>query len=194
MTIVFNWYAPTVGFSIMSVEASYLGLRVYFSNPVYDDAELRNPNNYSIVGDDAVLTSEISTAEILSVEPEDVESPTYVDLVCTDLTDGMSYLFTIVSGKIQDAGQENYMTSGNSVSYDGVSVLPYVQTVRAISETLMEVVYSKEMSPVGDLMDVESYSFDKGLIVREVIWVSPGVVHLVTTKQTPSELYTLTVQ
>jgi len=193
VTIHFNWYAPSRELGILSVVPSYLGLRIYFNDMMTDDVELRNKDNYSIVGSDSVPTSEVHNSEVVGVVPEpDVNYPEYVDLECTDITHGREYTLTITPNKLL-SWDARPLVSNNTAEYNGVSVLPRVQTVRSISATLIEVIFTKEMSPTADILDVATYSFDKGLRVREVTIVAPGVVHLLTTRQTSSEIYTLTV-
>ena len=86
MTIVFNWYGPAIPFGILRVVPSYLGLRIYFNQAAYDDAELRDPDNYTIDAIDGTPTDQVHNSDAWNVTPEDVTSPTYVDLDCTDIT------------------------------------------------------------------------------------------------------------
>ena len=183
-------YGPDL--AIFELIPGYLSLRVVFLYPFVDDDELRNPRNYTITAVDAEPTTQIHHSDVWEVTPEDIEYPTYVDLACTDLTHGKDYRLTITPDKI--TGMFGWKLINNNVGdYAGVSLIPAIQSIRPISDTIMEVVWNKEMSAMSDIADASRYSFDKGLLVREVIIVAPGVVHLVTTRQTPSELYTLTV-
>jgi hypothetical protein len=194
MTILFNWYGPELPVAVLQLIPSYLGLRIIFSKAMTNDEALRNPEYYSIEAIEAVPSSQIHNVDPWYVTPEpDVEYPTYVDLDCTDLTLGTDYRLTITPDVISTSLDE-LLTSGNNQGiYVGVSIYPYVQTVRPVSETVMEVIFNKEMSPIGDLLLASSYSFNKGLVVRDVTIIAPGTVHLLTTRQVPSELYTLTV-
>lgn len=172
-----------------SVVPSYLALRVNFAEPVYDDEELNDPDNYTItrIGSPAV------TASVVGVSPEPGGSPNYVDLECTDLTHGKQYQIEIASGKLQDAGQTKYFTFGLDATYFGVSTTPEIQSLLSTTEYEMRVVFTKAMAVNADLLDPTNWVFDKGLTVRAVSSPSPGVVLLTTSKQVPSELYTLTV-
>jgi len=173
---------------ISSVVPSYLGLRINFSVAVHDDAELRNPDNYSFT----VLSAPAVGLYALSVTPESGGSPTYVDIECTDLTDGESYQVTIAGGVIQNVTMTAYFPS-SSDSYIGVSTNPTVSSITATSSTEMMVIFSKTMAVNSELLDTTKYTFTNGLTVRSVESVSPGVVKLTTSKQIPSRLYTLTV-
>ena len=174
---------------IDSVVPSYLALRINFIEAVYDDEELNDPDNYTItcIGSPAV------TVGVISVTPEPGGAPTYVDLECTDLTHGKQYQVEIASGKIQDVGQTKYFLFGLSETYFGVSTMPAIQSLVSTSQYEMRVVFTKAMAVNDDLLNPSNWVFDKGLEVRSVASPSPGVVILTTTRQIPSELYTLTV-
>lgn len=174
---------------LASAVGSYLGLRVTYDEAMTDNDALRDPSNYSI---SQVAASGVNSAEVLSVTPEDVVNPTYVDLDCSDVTDGSVYKVTIVSGVMRTA-MNVLVIAGLDVNFVGVSELPSVQSIKAISLYEMEVVFTKEISPTSDVEDESRYSFDNGLQVRSVTIIAPGIVRLSTSRQTPSELYTLTV-
>jgi hypothetical protein len=193
MTVIFNWYGPGIPFGVLQVIPSYLGLRVIFNQAALDDAELRDPDNYTIEAIDASPNEQVHHSDAWAVTPEDVADPTYVDLDCTDLTHGYEYRLTITPSRISNAGSTEQIIGNNTADYVGVSILPRVQTVRPVSDTIMEVIFTKEVAPIAGSIDPASYSFDKGLTVREVTIIAPGTVHLLTTRQVPSELYTLTV-
>jgi hypothetical protein len=188
MTILYQYYGDPDK-AILLLVPSYLGLRVYFSEPVYNDAQLRDPDNYSIFPYEALAV----TNEVVSVTPEKEVAPSYVDLDCTDLTHNKEYRLHITEGVIQDAAQTKYFEGGMIDNFIGVSVFPTVQSIRATSQYEMQVIFSKPMAITSDLLDPSRYFFNNGLSVRSVSSLSEGVVLLSTTKQTPSELYTLTV-
>ena len=189
--IVFNWYGPESVFQILRVVGEYLGARVYFTQPCLDDANLRNPEYYSIVHADSYL---VGFLDVYSVTPEDTEFPTYVDLECSDLTDGKIYELTITDGKLSNFDQSKTIDAPNNVAeYEGVSIFPQMIDLQATSERTMLVTFNKDMSPTDPLFNPSAYTFTGGLIVYEVVRISPGVVELRTSKQTPSVLYELTV-
>lgn len=174
---------------ISSLEPSYLGLRVHFSEEVCDDDGLRNPDNYNI----SSCNDDSESLKVIDVSPEKSEYPTYVDLECTDLKDGKIYRLNIIEGAIQNASQTKKFVGDITETYTGVSLAPIIQSLKALSSTEIQVVFSKTMNVNSDLLNPKRYVFDKGLKVIKVISPSPGVVILTTTKQFPSELYTLTV-
>lgn len=189
--VVFNWYGPELAFEILRVVGSYLGARVYFTLPCKDDANLRNPEFYTIEHADSDL---VGFLDVYSVTPEDTEFPTYVDLECSDLTDGKVYLLTITSDKVLDSSETKYITApNNAAEYDGVSIFPQMVDLQSTSEQTMLVTFNKDMSPTDPLFNPSAYTFTGGLIVYEVVRISPGVMELRTSKQTPSVLYELTV-
>lgn len=189
--IIFNWYAPAVVFEILRVVGSYLSARVYFTIPAKDDANLRNPEYYSIVHDES---DQVGFLDVYSVTPEDTEFPTYVDLECGDLTDDKDYELTITTAKISNSDESKLLEEPNNVAvYEGVSIFPEVVTVQATSERTMLVSFNKDMSPNDSLFDAGSYTFTGDLVTQQVTRISPGVVELLTSKQTPSVLYELTV-
>jgi len=191
MSTVFNWYAPEAVFEILRVVGEYLGARVYFTQACTDDANLRNPEFYQILHAES---EQVGFLDVYSVTPEDTEFPTYVDLECGDLTDGKDYELTIEDGKISKFDLSKTIDAPNNVAeYEGVSIFPQAISVQATSDQTMLVTFNKDMAPNDSLFDVGSYSFTGGLVTRRVTRISPGVVELLTSKQTPSVLYELTV-
>jgi len=170
---------------------SYLGLRVTFPQTMFDDDALRDPASYAISPTEGGAVSNY----VLSVTPEEDTFPvthkSYVDLECTDLTHGKGYILEIAGSTLKDANE--IYVDANDGEFTGVSEIPDIQSLVAESETTMRLVFTKQMAITDDLLDPTRYVFDKGLTVQVVTSPSPGVVMLQTTKQTPSEYYTLTV-
>lgn len=188
MTVGYNNYGELpYQVYIASVVPSYLGLRVNFNTAMTNDAALSNPRNYTIT----VQTPSSSSCGVISVTPEAVANPTYVDLDTSDVTHGSEYILTITPDQLTDTGGD-YLGGGNTVTYSGVSLMPEISSVTTLSNALIEVQFNKAMS-LSDISDVNTYSFDKGLGIISVTVISASVVRLKTTSQTPSELYTLTV-
>lgn len=175
--------------TIENVVSSYLNLRITFSGNVVKSDDLVDPTNYQIdsIGDGVGCVVGIVT-------PEDVDEPVYIDLECTDITNGEMYQLTIEPDKIQEVISGHYLVEPNNVaSFEGVSEYPEIQTIRATSSTAMEIVFTKDMSMIASLSDPTNYTFDKGLRVIAVTVASHAMVRLTTTPQTSSELYTLTI-
>lgn len=188
MSILYDHYGdPPIDIYVQSIVPSYLGLRVNFSGEMENNDALINPFNYLITKQEFNSV----TCSVVDVTPEGVTYPTYVDLNVSDLTNGKQYLFSVVPNTIQDR-YGSYIVSGSNILYDGISDSPIIQNVTSLSSTFMEVTFSKSMN-LDDISDVNNYSFDKGLSIISVTVISSSVVRLLTTTQTPSELYTLTV-
>jgi hypothetical protein len=179
MTIVYSHYG-VLGKTIDYLEPSYLGLRVYFTETMYDDSVLNNTATYAI----APTGSGVSVT-VLSVTPEAGGTPIYVDLVVTDCTHGEEYELTLPSGTLQDSGQTKFFTSGLTETYNGVSVAPNITGLTTPLFDRVTVTFSKAMTPNATLLSPASYVFDGGLTVSAVEITSSTVVTLTTSFQQP---------
>jgi len=180
---------PHPGPLIDYVTPSHLGLRVVFVRAVYNNATLRNPANWSIsyIGAGTAVTPSVTT-----VNPESDTAPTYVDLVCTDLTAGEDYQLSVPTGVIQDSLQLAFFTTGLSANYVGVSTQPDIESLTAPSNTSIRVTFTKEMDQTSEYLDSDSYVFDNDLDVLSVSVASAEAVLLSTSSQ-GFITYTLTV-
>lgn len=177
-------------FTISNVEHTYLGLRIYFSNPCTVDSALINPDNYQIT---VSLPDVAYDFGVISVTPEDVENPEYVDLEVTDCTGDEDYTLEIVADVIKDI-YDNYITTGNNTfAFTGVTEAPEVLYVIPLSLTTMRVTFSKYMAQNQDLYNPSNYVWTSGLNTLQVAEDTNSSVILTTTEQTPSEIYELTV-
>ena len=190
--LLFSWYGePFQPIAVDSATSEYLGVRVYFTDYVKNDAEVIDPDNYTITPNEA---GAIEVGVISATLENYGAANEHVYLECQDMTQDKEYLVTVAPNKIQDVLGLGYVSAGNNTAtYDGVSVLPIVQTVTAVSDTIVDVTFSKAMSKTDDLRNATKYSFDKGLRVLGVTIISAWKVRLTTSQQSPSELYTLTV-
>lgn len=176
-----------MAFQINSVTPHEYGLYVTFNAAVLVDAELINIENYSVAPN---LPASAVYARVISVSTTD--DVTTIDVETTDYTDSQLYTLTIVDGKLQDIAHNFLNIPNNTAIFVAVSTAPVVQRISAIDDLTIEVEFSKEMS-MTDLDDRTKYVFDKGLSVISVTVVSNSVVQLTTSKQTPSEIYTLVI-
>jgi hypothetical protein len=190
MTEVFwsHYGLPYPGPLISYVTPSYLGLRVGFFRPVHDSSVLRDPTTWTItyIGDGAAVTPTITL-----VTPEAGGSPEYVDLVCTDLTDGKDYRISVSSGVIEDSSQIAYFISGLYIDYLGVSSRPDIESLVALSYNSMVLTFSRQMDQNSEFLSTESYSFDNSLFVRSIVVETPTSIILFTSSQR-DVVYTLT--
>lgn len=184
---------------IDTVTPSYLSILVSFTHMMLEDDAYTDIVNYSITPNevDAVTCEVISVTAVpysgVPIDPPPYTSSSSVILEVTDMTKDKEYLITIASNTIQGRNSEGYVVAPNNTeTFDATSELPIVQTIRSLTSYSMEVIFSKDMA-FTDLDNTSNYSFDKGLRVLGVEVVSPRTVNLTTTKQTSSELYSLTV-
>lgn len=184
-------YIPsTASISIDSVIPGYLSLRVIFSDPMLADAELLNPDNYTI---DVTNPSDDIDFECLSVQAEDTTYPSYVDLVMTDCKHGGNYEVVVPPDTMQTQ-TGGFITAGNNTkTFVGVSELPNVLSCYSVSSTSMRVVFSKTMSVNDDLDNPTRYTFTNNLRVLSVQVETPSSVLLTTSEQVQSYMYDLTV-
>lgn len=191
MTILYSHYGtPDVEIEIDSVVASYLSLRVTFSDEMLNDSELTSYGNYSVTVTEPNLAFDF---DILSVTPENVTYPTYVDLEITDCTNGREYTLVIEPDKVQTK-TGIYLSSGvNTKEFNAVSELPDVLSVEPVSSTSVRVIFSKKMSKNTSLLTQSNYSFTNNLRVISVEQENLYSVLLTTSAQTPGEIYNLTV-
>lgn len=183
-------YIPVNTVRVDSVTPGYLSMRVTFSTAMLADAELLNPNNYTI---DVTNPSDDIDFECLSVQPEDTTYPTYVDLVMTDCKNGGDYTLVVPADTFQTQAGDYIAAGSNSVTFVGVSELPNVLSCYSVSRTSMRVVFSKTMAVNDDLDNPSKYTFTNGLRVLAVQVETPSSVLLTTSEQVQSYMYDLTV-
>lgn len=186
-----TWDFTVLSFRVESVTPGYLSLRVTFTDGCLIDSELTNTANYRILVTDPTTTFDM---EAVSVTPEPgVANPTYVDLEMTDCTHGKEYTLSIIPDRIQSGTGDFITGAGGIVVFDGVSELPEIIFVEALSSTTVRVTFSKIMGETADILDLSHYSFAGGLSVFKVERETPNSVILTTSEQTSAGLYDLTV-
>lgn len=133
---------------------------------------------------------------VSSVTPQSgVTYPTYVDIRTTEQTTGASYGVTVASGA---AGpQSRYAMSMNTVGlvafFVGAGIAPTIASVAAVGQNRVDIRFDEPMLDNAALRDVSRYTFDGGLSVVSILEVVSDTVRLVTSDQTPGQLYTLTI-
>lgn len=175
----------------MPVTPDHLSLLINLNAQILNPSACENVDIYHItlVGSDAVTCSPVTVDDVYEVTSGGVK--TYVLLGVSDVTDGKEYNVTIDDNVLMIDPTPIYL-NGFTVNYFGVSQSPTIQTITAISDYIMEVVFTKDMN-LEDLNNEANYQFDKGLTIISVEIISQRVVRLHTSKQTPSEMYTLTI-
>ena len=175
----------------MATTSTYLSLEVDTGIPLRNtNGELDNIENFII----APVGADTITAGVRNIVSHDDDGGSTIFIFdTTDMTHGKEYSFTILDNKLilpVDPGPV-YLV-GFVENFFAVSELPVVQNVVPLGEQDMEILFNKDMAYL-DLDNPANYVFDKGLMVLSVRIVSPRVVRLTTSRQTPSELYSLTI-
>lgn len=161
-------------------------VRVYFDRPMKKNAALINPSNYTITPD----TADGINITVVSVSPQDVDEPEWVDLTVSEFTDTELYSMN-VDGPVDpedipmDPLQSDYSLLGQGKA-------PTVSSLVALSLHSFEITFSETMYENSFIKDPTKYSFNKGLQVLAVSYQDNKVI-LTTSEQTPGEIYTLTI-
>ena len=166
-------------------------IRITFDRPMKKNENLTDVFNYS-VSPGVVDAAIVSFSEII---PESVSSPRYVDIVLdTEMTNGRPYDLEIATfdGPTDEDGNP-FDSSTNTAVFIGKGTLPEILYVKAISQNRVDVVFTENMLDNSVIRDPLRYSFDKSLSVLSVAGLDGDTVQLVTSDQTPGELYTLTI-
>jgi len=175
---------------IIAAEMTIAGkIRVTFDRPMSKDANLSNRLFYTI----APISPGAVTPYVDEVILPDVTAPEYVDLVTSEHTDAASYEVTVDASGPTGVDGLTVDETRNVQGYTGIGDIPYVDSVVAVSENRVDVVFSENMTINDDIKDSSKYGFDNGLIVLSVLEVSGSTAKLVTSDQIPGTLYTLTV-
>lgn len=173
-------------------------VRVTFDEPMdYNGDELTNPDNYQIAQIDpgavAVVVNEVETYGT---------TPSYVDLVTSEMTDGKAYQVEVdSSGPIRDAAYNPLDAGSSTAGFTGTGQLPEVSKVEAVSEFRVDVTFTETMLDNSDLRDPSSYQWDLGLETADVLDFTEGNKVKLVVRQTadpgsgmvPGQLYTLTI-
>ncbi len=175
---------------ISAAPISATKIRITFDRAMLNDSKLRSVANYDFPPTGptgAPLT-------VLSVVPEGVTEPSYVDVTTTEMTDGEGYTAQVqeTTGPTDPEGVPIGVGAG-SIAYTGVGVDPTIDSVAATGVNGVEVKFSEAMDDNVAIRDAARYTFDNGLNVLSVSDVDNDTVTLVTDDQIPGLLYTLTV-
>ena len=180
---------------IARVVHSYLMLRVEFNSRMYViDNELMNINNYFIRGNN--IDTRIDVLNVLI--KKDVSYPKYVDLVVSDCIQGEPYVLAIVSNKIRSitsiGSPGKYICEPrNTYEFIGVTILPEIISVKALSSTKVRITFSKAMRQNDELLNPRMYHFTNELQVLRVQLENESSVILTTSPQFQAQIYELTI-
>lgn len=179
--------APRVA-SVVAV--SPFRVRVNFTGGMLNNSNLQSRFNYSVVSTGSGVEVFIS-----DVIPENTSFPSWVELVTSEHTDGEPYLVEVESGAAAPLNRFGIALnpSGDSGVYTGAGEFPTISEVRAISQNRVDVKFSEPMLDTAEIRNASNYSFTGGLLVTSVLDVVGDTVQLVTSDQTPGQVYTLTI-
>ena len=166
-------------------------MRVNFSEPMTQDAELADPLNYDFtVVDGAIIACNSAT-------PEAGADPTYVDLVVTEMTDGAAYELTVDPSITDQDGSSVEEVAG----FTGIGLKPQIASVVAQNSTTIRVTFNEPMDPnAGALINPGNYTITPSggaapVNVNDVsaFGVAPEWVDLLTSEMTDGGSYTCDV-
>lgn len=124
-------------------------MRVDFSEPMSQDAELADPDNYTFA-----VTSGVGVL-CNSATPEAGANPTYVDLVVTEMTNGAAYELTVEPGVTDQDGS----SVEEVAAFAGIGLAPQLSSVVAQNSTTIRVTFDEPMDPnAGELINVANYT------------------------------------
>jgi hypothetical protein len=162
-------------------------IRIVFDEPMRKDAQLGLPANYLFTP----VTAGAAQLYFDSVRVPDVDAPIYVEIEVSEMTDAATYDVT-VNGPTDAAF--NPIGASDTASFTGEGENPSVESVVAVSQNRVDVVFSEPMRDDPDINNPAKYGWSGGLTTLGVLEVtSAGVVKLSTSDQAPGALYTLTV-
>jgi hypothetical protein len=166
-------------------------MRVDFSEPMTQDAELADPLNYDFtVVDGAIIVCNSAT-------PEAGADPTYVDLVVTEMTEGAAYELTVDPAVTDQDGSSVEEVAG----FTGIGLKPQIASVVAQNSTTVRVTFNEPMDPnAGELINAANYTITPGggaapVNVNSVSAFGPAPewVDLLTSEMTEGGSYTCDV-
>lgn len=164
--------------------------RVHFSEPMLRGGALTSDLYYSFT----VLTAGAAPVFVERVvAPSTPTYPEYVDVYCSEMTDGANYELVVSTLGPTDRAHNHIDPTGDTVAIVGVGEVPTLSRVEAISANRVNVIFSESMRDNVAIREASRYTWDNGLETVEVIGVEGNIVQLVTTDQTPGTLYNLTI-
>jgi len=189
--IELNGFAHLAGkVGILSVTPYEKKIRVVFDRGMLKNDALTKISNYTII---RPTTDDVQPI-INSIITENVIEPTWIEINCTEHTIGSLYQLAIatVNGPTDPELMPIDLGSTPQI-YTGIGEIPTISTVESISSNLIKINFSEPMLDERAIREANNYSFDKGLIAVDVLNVDSEIVTIITSNQTPGELYTVTI-
>lgn len=166
-------------------------VRLTFDAKMLPDSRLKNINNYKIVPVFAGGADVFIKAVILPI----MSFPTFVDLDVSEMTDKSLYSAQINTGFNAPVDQFGLgiNVSKNSATFLGAGNPPTVLYVAATGPNRVDVKFSKPMLDEEQIRNPDNYQWDAGLVTIAVLGVISDTVQIVTSNQSPGQLYNLTI-
>lgn len=151
-------------------------VRLAFSEPVPNDAALIDVENY-------VFTSPSGAAVLapLSVSPEAVAEPTYVDVTVNEMTDGAAYEVEVEN--LEDVYGNAITGASASAVFSGEGSLPTLVSAVALGSKKIRLTFSENMLP-SSLGSILGYSISPVTSGAALVYVES-----VSVPDTPTNLF-----
>ena len=154
-----------------------------------------NPNealiaveNYTVTP----LTPGAKTVFFTVIEFDTTGDVLFVDIICSEMTDGSSYE-VVVGPNVQDVAFNPIDPAVDTAGFIGSGIAPTLLRVEAISLNRADVIFSERMRDNESIRDPLNYIWDNGLVTMSVLDVVEDTVKLATSDQEAGLLYALTV-
>lgn len=164
-------------------------VRFAFSEPMLNNLALKTPSNYLLMP----VTPGAAPLFFDTVDPQGVDFPTYVDVPCSEMTNGASYQGGVVTPTMSDKVNNPVDGAHTTATFTGLGTPPSVKEIHAISQNRVDVIFSEPMLDNADIRNPAKYTWSGGLSTLSVLDVLSDTVSLVTSDQTPNTLYDLSV-
>ncbi len=176
--------------TITVAPTSSITMRVTFSKPMFNDANLADPSSYTVIG----ISPGAAAVLVNSVTPEGVGEPTFVDLDITEMTDAATYEMAVAAGVKDPAG----LSVDAPAQFTGQGLRPSVVSAVALSSRKVRVTFDEIMDTTGSgLSDPANYTVTPTTPGAGPVFVStavpvgadPVAVDLATSEQKEGASY-----
>lgn len=162
-------------------------IRVNFSEPM-KRTTLGAVGSYAL----SPLTPGSAPLYFTSIDVPGLATPDFVEIPCSEMTDGATYRVE-VSSAVKDTAGNGIDPGGDSDDFTGLGQAPIVKEVQAVGKNRIDVMFDEPMKDNADIRDPGRYALSGGLSVVAVLDVVDDTVQLVTDDQDPGALYNLTI-
>ena len=175
---------------VLSAAMSRVGeVKIEFNRKMRKNTLLVDPYYYALTP----ITPGAVTPYINSISTPDVINPSYVTLDVSGMTNGATYKATVAKYGPSDIDGLYIDELFNNQDFSAIGEIPTIKQITAISETIIDVKFTKNMKYNPAIRDVSKYTANGGLSIISILEVSEDTVKLVTSEQSPGVLYTLSI-